>query len=221
MSKAKIFSFLHDLAANNSKDWMDANRKRYHEAKQLWLDEIAIVLERLAQHDPSYASIDPKKTITRITNNNRRFNPDLPLYHTHFACAPTFEMSQPTFFMTVGTEESFLGGGTYRPPSKTLKKIREAIDYDGAELRKIVEAKDFQDFYEGIAADEQKLKTSPRGYADDHPQVELLRYKSFTTQRPFTEAEFVRDDFVDLAERAYLAIRPFNEYLRRAVNFTE
>lgn len=218
MSKQKIFDFLRDLSANNSKEWMDANRKRYQEAKNIWLAEIELILQRLVTHDPDFEQVRPKETLMRITNN-RRFHTDKPLYRDHFACSPGTDLTKPGFYIHISPSGSFIGGGIYRPPSPVLQKIREGIDYDGDRLKKIISSAPFTDMYAGLDPDEQMLKTSPRGFPKDHAHVDLLRRKSFTAITNLTEAQVVSADFPALAERAFVCMKPMCDYLMQAVEF--
>ena len=218
MSKKKIFEFLRDLSANNSKEWMDANRKRYQEARKIWLAEIDLILHRLMVHDPTLEQVRPKDTLMRITNN-RRFQPDRPLYRDHFACSPGTDLEKPGFYLHLSPSGSFIGGGIYRPPAAVLQKIREGIDYDGERLKTILSTPPFTDLYQGLDADEQALKTAPRGFSTDHRHIDLLRRKSFTAIMPLTEAQVLAEDFPTLAERAFVAIQPFCNYLTQAVEF--
>lgn len=214
--KRKIYQFLRDLTANNSKDWMDENRERYHEAKDIWLEEIDLILQRLANHDARYGTLRPKDCVTRI-NNNRMFHPDRPVYKDHFAFSPSGK-DEPALYLHVSPKESFIGGGIHNAENKVLKSLREAIDYDGEELLKITSKQPFQGLYGGLAADPNQLKTSPRGYDQEHRHIELLRRKSFTGIRHLTQKEIVSDDLVDIVEQAYLAVKPLNDYLARALS---
>ncbi len=218
MSKQKIFDFLRDLSANNSKDWMDENRKRYHEAKNIWLAEIELILQRLVTHDPDFEQVRPKETLMRITNN-RRFHPDKSLYRDHFACSPGTDMTKPGFYIHISPSGSFIGGGVYRPPSPVLQKIREGIDYDGDRLKKILSSSPFTGMYTDLDPDEQMLKTAPRGFPKDHPHLDLLRRKSFTAITPLTEAQVLSSDFPALAEKAFVSMQPLCDYLMQAVEF--
>lgn len=219
MSKKKIYDFLRDLTANNSKEWMDTNRKRYTEAKDIWLSEIELILHRLSAHETSFEKIKPKDTIMRI-NNNRRFQPDKPVYKDNFAFSAS-SMEEASFYIHISPQESFIGGGYYRPDTAILQKIRAAIDYNGDELKLIVSTPEFKHFYNGIAPDAEQLKTSPRGYSEDHAHIDLLRRKSFTAIRPLTEKEVISDHFIDIVEEAFTVIQPFNEYLLQAVRYEE
>jgi uncharacterized protein (TIGR02453 family) len=220
MSKRKIFDFLQGLRENNSKEWMDENRHRYHEAKDIWLEEVARFLKRLSPHDPTIEKLPPKKTIMRINNNNM-FHPDKPTYKDSFGFDPYKGRNRPAFYVHLSPSGSFLYGGLWRPDPDALKKMREAIDYDGDELMRIVEKKSFQDFFGGLEADAEALKTRPQGYASDHKHIDLLRRKNFTIVRPLTQEEIVGPGFVDVVERGFVEMAPFLGYLRRAVEFEE
>ncbi|MBP2831070.1 DUF2461 domain-containing protein [Aquimarina sp. U1-2] len=218
VQKEYIFRFLRDLSNNNAKDWMDKNRERYHTAKERWLKEVSLILERLEERDSYFEQFKPKDTIMRI-NNNRRFQPDKPIYKDYFTCSPmTKESKISKIHISVGVGGCFIGGGLHRPDNNTLKKVRDAIDYDGEKLQNIIEEKDFQKHFGGLAEDDQKLKTSPRGYSDDHEHIELLRYKNILAKADITQELVASDDFVDFVEDTYLKLQPLNEYLERAIS---
>lgn len=221
VSKGYIFDFLRDLRNNNSKEWMDENRSRYHKAKERWIEEVSLILKRLAQHDTAFSQVTPKDTLSRI-NNNRRFHPDKPVYKDYFSCDPDKTHKDVSLLhISVGPGGSFLGGGLWRPQKEALDQYRAAIDYNGEVFKEIVETPAVQDFYGGLAEDDQQLKTSPQSYSIDHPQIELLRYKNIVLMRQLTNAEVLSDSFVDLVEEAYLTARPFTQYLIKAVSFQE
>lgn len=216
MSKQYILDFLRDLTQNNSKEWMDENRNRYHTAKQIWLDEIEQILKRLAKHDPMFETIEAKDALRRI-NNNRMFHPDKPVYKDRFVCSPINDLAKPAFYISVSPSGSFIGGGLHRPDKELLDRLRAAIDYDGEQLKEIIQADTFQGLFGGLSEDEHMLKTSPRGYSKDHRHIDLLRRKTFTGMKSFSEAEFVSDTFVDMVEESFLGLKSFNEYLGKSV----
>lgn len=218
--KKQIFDFLKALDANNSKEWMDAHRADYLKAKDTWLAEIELILKKLSKHNPAFASVDPKSTITRI-NRNRRFNPDKPIYKDNFTCTPFGAINSPAFHISISPNGSFMGGGLYRPDSPTLLKVREAIDYNGEELLKIVNSKKYKTFYGGLNEDDEMLKKAPQGYSPDHPMIELLRRKNFISTITLTQKEIISPDFPALVEKAYVAIKPLLDYMDEAVNYQE
>lgn len=218
VDKAYIFRFLRDLKNNNSKEWMDENRDRYHTMKERWLYEIELILQRLAEHNGAFEKVNPKKTISRI-NNNRRFHPEKPTYKDRVTCSPAgrkaYDVS--TFFISIGPGESFIGGGIYHPPKEHLENIRAAIDYDGEKLKNILQEDDFISFYGSLNAYDDKLVTSPQNYDNDHKHIDLINNKSFTATINITEEQVVSDSFIDLVEEAYLKYRPLDDYLVKAI----
>lgn len=199
---------------------MHANKKTYQNARNIFIEEVGRILERIKKHDPTLEGVEPRKSILRI-NTNRRFHPDKPIYRDNFGFAPVSDMYLPSFYLHVSPKETFIGGGLHKPPTETLNKVRAAIDYDGERLNDIIANKAFQDFFGGWGDDPDMLKTSPRAYSKDHRHIDLLRRKNFIALRPLTQAEFVSDDFVDLAEEAFLTLQPLSQYLKQAIEFEE
>ncbi|XMO87445.1 DUF2461 domain-containing protein [Algibacter sp. AS12] len=217
-TKNYIWDFLLDLQKNNSKEWMDENRKRYHTAKQYWLDEVEAILERMKIHDPFFNQFKPKDVIMRITNN-RMFNKNKPIYRANFSCSPfTKDERISKFFFAFGPEFTLIGTGLYRPEKDVLESVRQAIDYDAQELIDILNEKKFKKLFGGLAEDEHALKTSPRGYANDHPNIELLRRKSFTATYNPTKKELIDGNLADIIEDVVLTAKPFIQWLEKATS---
>ncbi len=218
MNKRKIFDFLRDLQANNSKEWMDENRDRYEEAKEIWCDEIQLYLNRLSKFNMQFSHLKPKQTIMRI-NNNLLYKPNAPVYKDYFAFDPKKGKNRTSFYLHISPNGSFIAGGLYHPSNDLLKKVRAAIDYNGEEFLKIVSAKPFQTYFGGLAPDEDQLVTAPQGYSQEHKHIELLRRKNFTVIRDVTQKEVLDQDFVDEVEKAFAIMLPMNSYLDKALKF--
>lgn len=214
-----VLQFLSKLSQNNSKEWMDANRNQYHLAKENWLAQVQELLDMLCQHDPAYfQTYKPKQCISRITNN-RMFRPDLPPYKNHFNFSVMDKADGfSPLHISVGGDYSFIGCGYHHPDSDMLKSIRSAIDYNGGQLKAIMEDEDFVRLFGGMSNFSEQLKTSPRGYSKDHEFIDLLRYKSFTIAREISEEEIISDDFTSIVEETYLAAKPFGAYLKEATS---
>lgn len=216
--KKYIYDFLRDLKNNNSKEWMDANKSRYQQARNRWLEEIELILERLSKHNSFFAQFQPKQTIMRI-NNNRMFHPDKPIYKDYFACSPNVKTNPIAHIhIAAGLSWSFLGGGLWAPEKPILSRVRAAIDYDGEVLRDIINEKKFQKMFGGLAADTKKLKSAPKGFSKEHEHIDLLRYNNLTAQINLTEEMVISDHFVDFVEEAYLTLKPLNDYLEKAIS---
>ncbi len=99
---------------------------------------------------------------------------------------------------------------------KKLDSIRAAIDYNGEEFKKILNKKSFIDTFGGLM-EEEKLKTSPKGYSQDHEHIDLLRNKSFVVLHNLTQKEIMQDDFQNKLINIYKEMLPFRNYLNHAV----
>lgn len=210
-----LFSFLETLQANNNKDWMDAHRKDYEQVRDefiKWLNQMDL---KLAEIDDDYYPTSGKKAINRI-NNNLLYHPNKPTYKDHFGAGLDKRPNTSDFYIHLGVNECFLAGGFYRPKPKFLKSIRDAIDYDGEELKKIINQPKFQQLFGGLMKDEE-LKTSPKGYTQDHKHIDLLRQKSFAAFRPLTRSDVSSAAFDNLVMESYQTMLKFRRYLNKAV----
>jgi len=61
--------------------------------------------------------------------------------------------------------------------------------------------------------DGDELKGAPRGYDKDSPALDLIRKKSFTVQRSFTDQEVTSDQFLLEIRRTFEAMRPYFDYM--------
>ncbi|MGI9553016.1 MAG: DUF2461 domain-containing protein [Aurantibacter sp.] len=215
MDFKNLIHFLKELNQNNSKEWMDQNRKWYKEVRDdymAWLDKMDA---KLAAIDDEYYSTPGRKGINRI-NNNLMFHPHKPIYKDHFGAALDKRPNTGDFYIEIGIEESIMAGGFWRPDAKTLRSIRDSIDYDGGELKKIINNKSFKEIFGGLYED-IKLTNAPKGYSNDHPHIELLRNKTFAVSHHFKNSEVLQDDFEKKVIKVYKVMLPFRRYLNRAV----
>ncbi len=219
MNFRKLFDFLRDLnhADHNNKSWMDEHRAAYEEVRDEYISFLNDISNELAATYPNYHATTGKQAINRI-NNNKMFHPDKPTYKDHFGAGLDKTDNYADFYIHLGINECFVGGGFYHASSENLSKIRAAIDYNGEKLKSIVNDNTFHEFY-GDIIDEDALKTSPKGYSKDHKHIDLLRRKSFAVMHPLTQKEVIESDFRGKLLEAYEILLPFRNYLNEAVNF--
>ncbi|KPM30253.1 Hypothetical protein I595_3663 [Croceitalea dokdonensis DOKDO 023] len=219
MNFKNLLTFLKELQQNNNKEWMDANRKRYMAVRNDfigWLDDMNL---RLAAIDDEYYDTPGKKGINRI-NNNLMFHPNKPVYKDHFGAGFDKRPSTGDFYVEIGIEQGMFAGGLWRPDPKRLKSIREAIDYNGEEFKKILKQPSFKKTFGGLYEDE-KLKKAPKGFSNDHPHIDVLRNKTFAVATMFSSRELLKPGFEDLVIQMYKEMLPFRRYLNQAVLMEE
>nr|WP_299389261.1 DUF2461 domain-containing protein [Allomuricauda sp.] len=211
-----LFLFLTELQQNNSKEWMDANRKWYRSLRNdfvLWLDELDATF---AQMDDDYYPTPGKKAIIRI-NNNLMFHPHKPVYKDHFGGALDKAPGTADFYIEVGLKNCLLAGGFWRPEPKILRSLREGIDYNGEELKEILDRPSFKKLFGELYHDE-KLTKAPKGFENDHPHIDLLRNKTFAVVHELKRDDVFKTNFKKKIEMAYIEMLPFRRYLNNAAS---
>lgn len=216
--------FLADLKANNNRDWFQANKRRYEAAHKEFISFIDALIANIVEFDPSIGHHSAKDCVFRIYRDVR-FSKDKAPYKTHFGAHITSAVkrsdihSRAGYYIHIGPGESMLAGGAYMPQAAWLKSIRLDIDLNAAGLREIVEAPDFQQYFGGIEG--EKLKRAPKDYPIDHPEIELLKHKSFLGTHSLQDAQVLRPDFLAHATNVFRALHPFDAFLNRAAEAAE
>jgi len=214
-------TFLEQLSENNQKSWMDENKSWYLEVKEEFIQEVGDLLHGLVELEPRIANFRPKDCVFR-QNRDVRFSPNKMPYKTNMAAYFALggkKSTGPGYYLHIQPGKSFVGGGLYMPPADMLKKLRQEIDYSGEELKAIISQKDFLDTYEGLKG--EQLKTSPRDYEQDHPHIDLLRFKSFEVFTPLSDDLIKNGNVVDVSLEAFKVMQPFMQFLYRAVDEAE
>ncbi len=219
MNIALILDFLKELQQNNEKAWMDNHRKFYESAKAEFKTVVAFLLEEMATADETLLGLQPKDCIFRL-NRDIRFSNDKSPYKNNFGAYFSEggkKGEQAGYYLHLQPfGESFLGGGMYMPSPESLYKVRQEIDYNASELKKIVDLPDFRKYFGEIQGD--KLKRPPKGYATDHPNIELLKLKDFLVIHRLTDAEVTSQDFPQQAIKMFKTMMPFNYFLNVAIS---
>ena len=201
------FDFLKKIQKNNNKEWFTKNKSLYLEAKADMESYIDAVNTELSKTDEI-----EKAKLYRIYRDVR-FSKDKTPYKSHFALSLTRATAyrRGGYFIRLAPGASFVGGGFYSPDASDLKHIRQQIAADSTPLRKILKSKKFKDTFGELMGD--KLKTSPKGFDKDHPDIDLLRYKSFYTFHNFSDSEVLSPNFVKETVKVLKAIRPYFDYM--------
>ncbi|MEP1034612.1 DUF2461 domain-containing protein [Ekhidna sp.] len=211
--------FLSDLAKHNKKEWMDDNKKRYQQAKLQVIELVAEVIKKSLVFDPSLAGIDPKKTLFRI-NRDIRFSKNKDPYKTNFGAAIVEggrKSGNPGYYLHIMPDNNFAGGGVYQPSAEMLQKVRQEIDYNGQEVRSIIDSGTFKKTFEEPYSDD-KLKTAPKGYPKDHENIELLQLKHYVYMTKMTDKQVTSKNFSDQVVETYKTLHPFNIFLAKALD---
>ena len=219
MNFEKALKFLKDLAKNNDRACFEKNKSRYIECKDEFEEFVSVLLDDMIHFDTSLAGLNPKKLIFRIYRDVR-FSKDKSPYKKNMSAGFSAEgkgMGTPGYYFQIQPNgESFVAAGLFQPVPENLSKIRQEIDYNGDQLKKIFNEKKFKTNYKNFW-DEDKLKTAPKGYAKDHAYVEWLKLKSYIVIHSFTDTEVTSKNFRKNLVQVLKSSKPLNDFLKEAV----
>lgn len=211
--------FLQDLERHNDRDWFLKNKERYQAAHANVAGFVDALLERMRKHD-RLSTYSGKEAMYRIYNDTR-FHKDKPPYKTWFGgrIGRVKPALRGGYGFRIKPGGSYVACGFFAPEPADLKRIRVDIDQDLETWRKLLKGKKLRDTFGEIIG--EGVKTAPKGYAKDHPGIDLLRRNQFLFQHAFTDREVLASDFVDAMDAAYRTIRPFFDHMSEVLTTDE
>lgn len=215
------FSFLKKLAANNNREWFKSNKHLYDQAREEFIEFIDALIKNISKFDPEIAHHEAKDCVFRIYRDVR-FSKDKSPYKTHLGAhiTPAAKRSEihsrAGYYIHLGPGESMLAGGAYQPQGSWLKGIRAEIAKNPQDLKKILKSATFKKFFGEMEG--EQLKSSPRDYPSDHPEIELLKYKSFLASHRCKDKEVTSPGFLKHATKVFKALHPFDQFLNKAAS---
>lgn len=217
MIPANIFQFLTALKENNSREWFHANKPWYQQAKS----EFDIVATQLIA---MINSIDPEVGLPSVNDctfrifRDTRFSNNKEPYKTNFGTYVTRGGKKSQFagyYLHLEPGACFLAGGIYMPEPRVLNAVRQEIFHLTNEFKEIIHHPDFVESFGKI--DGEKLKTAPKGYDKNWPDIDLLRLKSYNTMHYITDAEVLSPNLPAKMHLIYSRMKPFNDFINRVV----
>jgi len=219
MLQKSTFSFLSLIKKNNNRDWFEKNKDKYLAAKDDMNRFIEELIKSFSSFDKSLADLKAKDCVFRIYRDVR-FSKDKSPYKINMGAsinAGGKAMEVAGYYIHVQPGKSFLAGGRWMPPAADVKKIRQEIDYNGKELRKILNNKDFKKYF-GDMDEEYKLSRPPKGYDKNHPDIELLKLSSYLVLHDYSDKELLSKNFVKEVAKGAKIMKPFLDFLNTAVD---
>ena len=220
MQLAPLFAYLTDLAAHNEREWFLAHKTAYDQLRAQFETDVAWLAAELTALDPALGLLEPRKCMFRV-NRDVRFSRNKDPYKVNFSAYFTTNSDKkgnaPGYYLQVGPHgQTLLAGGLYVPEKEQIAAIRQEIDYNAEALHQVLWHPAFQRYFAGLNG--EQLKKAPAGYPADHPEVNLLRYKSFvaTHHLPDAQAQHLPDLRTYVLE-GFRGLLPLCQFLRTAI----
>ncbi len=209
--------FLLALQANNNKPWFQAHRADYEAARQGFEDFVDDFIQNFRSIE-DFENLTAKDCVFRIYRDVR-FAKDKAPYKPNMAASVALggkrSLRAPYYIHIAPSDQSFLAGGIYMPTPEQLAAIRQAIDRHPAQLKAAISGRPFKKHFGALSG--EKLKTPPRGYPGDHPEIELLKYKQFITDHALTDQDVLSPRLLPHTVEVFAALKPLLDFLNDAV----
>ncbi len=188
--------FYRGLAADNSRGYFEAHHDVYQRAIRVPLEDLV---------DLAQERYGPGKVFR--PNRDIRFSKDKSPYKLGGAMSAG---RVGGVYAQISADGVWAGGGLYEPSRDQLARAREAITASRGRaaggLREAIDAAAAG----GLEFVGSPLRTAPRGFDRDHPQIELLRLRRFAAMKRLP-LKATQDDIV----AAWAAVEPLLAWIER------
>lgn len=200
-------SYLSQLKDNNNREWFAENKPTFDKEQKNIKSFFTSIKQSLEEIDHI-----EKMQVFRIYRDVR-FSKDKTPYKSHFSAG--FVRQKPNlrggYYLHIEENATFVGGGFWEPNKDDLLRIRKELAIDASELREIIEQKEFIKNFGSLEGEE--LKTAPRDFDKNHPNIDLIRKKQYLVTRKFTNKEVLSPEFEKEVIATFKAMRPFFNYM--------
>ncbi len=193
-------TFYEGLIADNTRSYWLANKPVFERAVKA---PMVALLDELADYGP-YHVFRPNKDV--------RFSKDKTPYKDHIG-AYGESQGGAGYYVQFSATGMIAGAGYYHMAPDQLDRFRTALDSDvrGAEIAAITDRLRTQGLQITAIG---SLKTAPRGYARDHPRIDLLRLKGLVVTRHWDTAKWMQTKAaVGRVRDTWTAAAPMNAWL--------
>ena len=200
-------TFYEGLKADNSRAYWQDHKATY---------EAAVKNPMLALLD----ELEPEFGEAKLFRPNRdvRFSADKSPYKTHQGAFIGSDIGVAGYYVQIDADGLLAGGGCRAHGTDQTKRMRAAIDSPaGAELERFVA--DLRSA--GFELRGDQVDTAPRGYAKDHPRIDLLRLKELMAVKQFGDPAWITTRRARTeVEKAWRALGPLNAWFAEHVGPT-
>ncbi|PTN10571.1 DUF2461 domain-containing protein [Mangrovibacterium marinum] len=212
-----VFEFLTELKENNNRDWFNAHRQAYEQAREQMLFLTDILIQEVRRFDTDIPVLNARDCLFRIFRDVR-FAKDKSPYKTNMGSfiAPGGRKSElGGYYIHLEPGASFVGGGVWCPSPDVLRAIRQEIYESPESFKEVLHDTDFHQYFPDIMG--EKLKTAPKGFDKEFADIDLLRPKSYAFGHSLTDEEVLSENLVEEAIDMFRQLSFMNRFLNDAI----
>ncbi|KAK0226471.1 hypothetical protein IW262DRAFT_1362217 [Armillaria fumosa] len=197
----------------NDREWYP--ERVFRQAEKEWKDFVEAFTDKLSEVDGEIPPLPPKDVIHRIYRDIRFSNDKTP-YKKNLSASFSRSGRKGVFAAFKPGGESLFAGGLWCPGRNELATIRTSIKRNSSQLRDIISSPEFVKYFgepkpgkrNNIFGRDDELKVAPKGVDKDHPDIDLLKCRSFAVIHYFTDEEVLDPDFKQTLADVAVVVRP-------------
>jgi len=215
---SEYLEFFKTLAANNHKDWFDANRTIYtKQVKEPFARFIDDLILESAKIDTEI-NITHKEAIFRV-NRDVRFSKDKTPYKLRMSAIISKygrkDKSYPGLYVELGPEKLGIYGGLFTPSTEELSKIRVSILNRFNQFNKLVSDKKFTNLFGELKGN--KNKRLSKEFLEKAQKQNLLFNKQWYYVASLPADIIVSADLMPIVLRYFKAMQNLNDFFKEAL----
>jgi uncharacterized protein (TIGR02453 family) len=214
---AEGIAFLRDLKKHNDRDWFTPRKPIFEEKVRVPMIELVRAVHgEMARFAPEYVG-DAVKCVYRIYRDTR-FSKDKTPYKTYVSALMlrnNFDRydGSAAYYFAVSPEGIEVAGGIYKPDRETLLAVRQHIAANTAGFRATFENRKVKKLLGELQG--ESLSRVPKGFAADHPAVDLLKRKDYLLETKLDAKLATTPRLLGEMVARIAAMTPFIEYLNQ------
>lgn len=208
MISQNVLDFLKLLVQHNDRTWFQDHKSEFKAVE----GEVKLAYQKLFDTLKLHDDVDALK-LFRIYRDVR-FSKNKQPYKTHFGGSIHRKKPQLRggYYLQIQPHnKSFIATGFWDPNKTDLHRIRKEFEVDAQEMRDILNHSKFKSVWGNLVGDE--LKTAPKGFDKNHPDIDLIKKKQYIFTKSFTDQEVTSPDFITKIDEDFKTIKPYFDYM--------
>lgn len=211
MVEPETFTFLTELAQNNKKVWMDANREDRDDAMRNFTGIATTLHDYADRYDPfvADAAFKAKQSYTKFYKDPRaRSTPGVFRTGIDVFANAGDPAEDVGYYLHIEPGNCYAGAGLFQPSKGALARMHRRIDDDIKDLTAILADAEFKAMFRGGLVTLTAVNFVPDGYSFKGPAAPFLKMVGLGCRHDLPDAALLDDDVMDDLIEVFRAASP-------------